>query len=891
MILTVLTSVLLTFWLLLCGGLFLYHYFIEVVLDLPVTGQSPCSAHTLLKQIIQRLLRDANDLPGLVRQEIDNEVPSDDNRTYEDLLATAIINKIVTTSQTHRPSSSANSVSSRLSTSSRTRDDKEYYFGEETLDTKWKTTDLDTTSVSSIEDWMHNDAGSNKYVDRVTLTIKQNIEEVPLSDSEDEEDQDDAEYFKNKSLLSDDDANWYLQKRQFQGTHSPVPVPMLVPDPTGDAKVLIGDKELDETSDLSDVASDFGDIESAPSVNCILLKSKTVIGGKNFTDSPSMGSDGELSADSGVREEKDFDEFGSNNNIDENIHYAQAVNTASKTDITVDDDNVEDASIVSSYSNTEKDTEYTEKFASLPRTIVKNDSVTKQPEEKPSEVKEPEESETEADDNKYPEIEFEGTYSKKDKEKWKNAVQMENNPYSKENLEKRLNRSSSSVSSLFGTEYYIRQAGRATGGKAKGEGSLPIWPAPPNDDVDDDVYVAKPAVVCDNDDEPQIEPQVLPTRKPEKNILDTSASEVTSDSDLSYNRYDVSNAEIHRQHHIPDDSEVEMFSCEDRAKDPETSKPVVIHEDLKKPLTIPANPSPNKSGRRLENGFKKVESKQPNRPTSLHLGSKTDQETKLTPLATTKNSNGTTPTRYSSVPNLSQSPFDEAPTIIRRKKDNTLISKIYMDPNVRKEALAKRDFIPNINDVPQTPSITSSNTIHSPLFASTPVVNFPKPKPSLVQSLAYKIEENQDFETQEVQTNMLYSSDDSGAFDKISSKHDGLYDEDHLRKRGLLYKEMDPIIETLNSNGHVAATLGKFSKSVPDLKIKNNVAKRTLLLEENNNNNDSNCVLTEEEESRIHLSVKDLKRKFEKIREQNIERLVIHSLTARNVKRKSPNFN
>lgn len=63
---------------------------------------------------------------------------------------------------------------------------------------------------------------------------------MPLSDSEDEEDQDDAEYFKNKSLLSDDDANWYLQKRQFQGTHSPVPVPMLVPDPTGDAKVLIG---------------------------------------------------------------------------------------------------------------------------------------------------------------------------------------------------------------------------------------------------------------------------------------------------------------------------------------------------------------------------------------------------------------------------------------------------------------------------------------------------------------------------------------------------------------------------------------------------------------------------------------------------------------------------
>lgn len=74
----------------------------------------------------------------------------------------------------HLPSSSANSFSSRVSTSSRNNNDREYFFGEETLENKWKTTDLDTTSVSSLEEWLHTDTrrpGSRKYVDKVTLMV------------------------------------------------------------------------------------------------------------------------------------------------------------------------------------------------------------------------------------------------------------------------------------------------------------------------------------------------------------------------------------------------------------------------------------------------------------------------------------------------------------------------------------------------------------------------------------------------------------------------------------------------------------------------------------------------------------------------------------------------
>lgn len=73
-----------------------------------------------------------------------------------------------------------------------------------------------------------------------------------------------------------------MQKRQFNnGCHSPVPVPMLVPNPVVEAKVLIGDRDAEDTTDLSDAASDYGDIDTVPTANTILIENKTIIGGKN----------------------------------------------------------------------------------------------------------------------------------------------------------------------------------------------------------------------------------------------------------------------------------------------------------------------------------------------------------------------------------------------------------------------------------------------------------------------------------------------------------------------------------------------------------------------------------------------------------------------------------
>lgn len=65
---------------------------------MPVRGQSPSTAHAALKQLIQRLIQEAVNLPAL--KEAPNQPPSEnpnneqEQRTYEDLLATAILNKV-----------------------------------------------------------------------------------------------------------------------------------------------------------------------------------------------------------------------------------------------------------------------------------------------------------------------------------------------------------------------------------------------------------------------------------------------------------------------------------------------------------------------------------------------------------------------------------------------------------------------------------------------------------------------------------------------------------------------------------------------------------------------------------------------------------------------------
>lgn len=83
--------------------------------------------------------------------------------------------KVIQTYQDDRPSSSANSVCSRHSKSP--NKGKEYFFGKETLDSKYKNSnpDVETDSLSSLDDVARSDSslGSIKYSDHMTLTVSE----------------------------------------------------------------------------------------------------------------------------------------------------------------------------------------------------------------------------------------------------------------------------------------------------------------------------------------------------------------------------------------------------------------------------------------------------------------------------------------------------------------------------------------------------------------------------------------------------------------------------------------------------------------------------------------------------------------------------------------------
>ncbi|KAJ8913546.1 hypothetical protein NQ315_017097 [Exocentrus adspersus] len=708
MFFTVFVSVVVTLWILFCAALYTFHYVVEVVLDLPITGQSPCTAHAALKQLVERLLRETVNLPNL--QKAQENPPSDkSNRTYEDLLATAIINKVITSCQNNLPSSSAASVSSRVSNSSRNQD-KEYFFGEETIENKWKTTDPDSSSMSSLEEWLQSDSsfGSKKYVDRVTLTIKQDIEEVTQSESEDEED--DTEYFRSTSLLNDDESNWFLQKKQFQGTHSPVPVPMLVPNPTTEAKVLIGDKEVDDTSDLSDIASDYEDTDPVPGRQSLIVESKTVIGGKNPLHNG--GSESESSGDSGVKEVGSRDRSGYDGPI-----------FVSKTDITVDDDNVEDASILSVYSNTEKEAEYTERYGSLPRTIVKVPAPT--PPSRPSlqkaeipESTKPKGAVTEPDTGKSNGTnddeeeqrkikEFTGRYSKREKEKWKHAIEMKNNPYSKENIEKRIQRSHSAASSLFGPDYYARQASSPSGGKASpSEAREVIWPPPkPKEET---LYKAVPVVVAH--EEAPISPEIKYQTPIVVEVAEQESSELTSDSDLSYiNFYDVENSQIYKK--STNSEQVTLIEAKLLPEEPLIE--IQEKSDMNGNLASEKDKHPSEADAPVPSERKilskgKVEDK----PNFVKATPTVRQRT-----LTGKPDNARALKRAKSETDLLDDSFDKRPTVLGKKKDNTLISKIYLDPTVRNFALHNRNQLP-VKDVETSkPPLRNQHSIDANVFA------------------------------------------------------------------------------------------------------------------------------------------------------------------------------
>lgn len=179
--------------------------------------------------------------------------------------------------------------------------------------------------------------------------------------------------------------------------------------------------------------------------------------------------------------------------------------------------------------------------------------------------------------------------------------------------------------------------------------------------------------------------------------------------------------------------------------------------------------------------------------------------------------------------------IDEIETV-PKKKDNTLISKIYQDPNVRNFALANREYIPVPEDaVPKTPKYISSSA--EDILSDHSVRQFRD-------------------------ENLVKSHESNGNSISLGMSLDSLRIEEipltpvvkqSAREEGLYERKMttpDPDIDELAKKKIVHNILGQFTKSQPNLAA----TKKLQVPRERKMSTDS---------EEVSISVKDLKKKFE----------------------------
>lgn len=105
---------------------------------------------------------------------------------------------------------------------------------------------------------------------------------VPLPDisGESELNEDDRDSLTSSGTDGTWDDNWLFKKKVLKSDATSIA--MLVPSPTEEVKALIGDKNADEVSDLSEAGTDDEDEQPASlDIPNILVQNKTIIGGKN----------------------------------------------------------------------------------------------------------------------------------------------------------------------------------------------------------------------------------------------------------------------------------------------------------------------------------------------------------------------------------------------------------------------------------------------------------------------------------------------------------------------------------------------------------------------------------------------------------------------------------
>ncbi|XP_055318931.1 putative mediator of RNA polymerase II transcription subunit 26 isoform X7 [Sitodiplosis mosellana] len=482
--------------------------------------KNPGVSYENLRKIVHTIVQEVIKLPEFCNQkglDVDtNQVQSSfEPKIYEDLLATAVINKIVETynDKKYENSSGIHSGGSDLDSSCHIDQTNQNFI----LNSRCSSTDLKSEYSSAfneryrspsmktadiIDEIFREKLGKENYQSSASASAsarselsdyiqnhKISLPDFEFNDNEidiADEDSDEIEqefqsiyanstgFETNYNELSD---NWLFRKvvsRNYMngggGSASSIasassPVGMLVPSPRQDCPTLIGNRNAEEISDLSENGSDIdslpGELHSDTELNYngtsnahdlphVLVESKTLIGGKNemnafeqskvalinLLEPDSLVSEQSLTGQSPAISEaknnliliedrpspipaKRMNRF-TDDSIEHTFTYSGSNEMTANADLLIKFDSLE------AYN---QDTEYRDHESNNVEILNKNDNNSF--------------DKMHAFDQSLEDVNrFTGSIAEREHMKWRNAVELPNNPYSAEALQRRLSQSS-----------------------------------------------------------------------------------------------------------------------------------------------------------------------------------------------------------------------------------------------------------------------------------------------------------------------------------------------------------------------------------------------------------------------------------------------------------------
>ncbi|XP_065215527.1 uncharacterized protein LOC135842102 isoform X2 [Planococcus citri] len=432
----------------------------------------PSDLYIELKKIIGQVCEKAPLLPSLPEYDNESGPLSIESRlegqSYEDILSTAVLNKIILKSQNGKQS---------------------YHLADD---------DIDLNITNDFEYRFNNHSLSSSPLERLSLRVEEHIEEITTryQSSDDENDDSIVECLQSFNLNAghrvhfpelgkdvvdgydsyDEDSvmevvsnvdswedNWLFQKKKKHKikTVAQVSVPMLVPNPSEKYRALIGDVDVDETSDLSEcsdsILEDLTDCNTEKSdsnmkTNYIYkydfknnldtgsLKGKHYDDSENYAADHDQDSSGVTSISRDISDVYSFSSLSPCQSEEESLPWT-GIREAKNQSIFHGQEDSGEGSL-----ETQPENEYLNDGELEPdfhEDKIKNlnheaPSITSNNHEKSNGICElPAKNDNSSLNDDLAQPPKPGTIAEREHQKWERAAPLPNNPYSKENIEKR----------------------------------------------------------------------------------------------------------------------------------------------------------------------------------------------------------------------------------------------------------------------------------------------------------------------------------------------------------------------------------------------------------------------------------------------------------------------